>query len=358
MRVLIDIGHPAHVHFYKNTIKELKDRGHEVLVTARDKEVTVKLLESYGIKHIVLSSMKHGKGNLMKEWLIRDIKLLQISQKFKPDILTGILNPSVAHASYLLNKTSIIFNDTEHATFAQKITYPFSNVICTPVCFKHDIGKKQVRYDGFHELAYLHPNNFHPEHSILQEIGLNGSDRIILVRFVSWGASHDIGHHGVKNKDEFIEQLQRYGRVIISSEVPLDASLEKYKLSLTPEKLHSLLYYTSLYIGEGGTTAAEAAVLGTPAIFISSLSGTMGNFIELEEKYGLLYSFKDEGDALAKANELLQRSNLKDEWDLKRNKMLEDKIDVTAFMTWFIEKYPDSFRMVKEGPCFQNRFKK
>jgi predicted glycosyltransferase len=44
MKVLIDIGHPAHVHFYKNTIKELEAKGHEVLVTARDKDVAINLL--------------------------------------------------------------------------------------------------------------------------------------------------------------------------------------------------------------------------------------------------------------------------------------------------------------------------
>ena len=58
MKVLIDIGHPGHVHFFKNLIWILEKKGHEVLVTARGKEVTVDLLRAYGIKHTVLTSMK------------------------------------------------------------------------------------------------------------------------------------------------------------------------------------------------------------------------------------------------------------------------------------------------------------
>lgn len=330
MKVLIDIGHPAHVHFYKNTIKELESRGHEVLVTARDKEVTVKLLNAYGIEHTVLSSMKQGKGNLIKEWIIRDYKLLQISRKFKPDVLTGILNPPVAHVSWLLRKKSIIFNDTEHATFAQKITYPFSDVICIPSCYMNPVGIKNVVYEGYHELAYLHPKYFTPNSSVLQEMGLTEDDRFIIVRFVSWGAHHDVGHHGIKDKIQFINELEKYGKVIITSEKELEPELEQYKLKVSPEKLHDLLYYSTLYIGEGSTTASECAILGTHAIYINTLK--LGYTNEQESKYDLVYNFSNENGVFEKAIELLKNPNLKEEGKKKREKLLEDKTDVTKFM--------------------------
>jgi len=338
MKVLIDIGHPAHVHFYKNTIKELKNKGHEVLVTARDKEVTLKLLDSYGIEYTVLSTMKRGKRNLIMEWITRDYKLLKISKKFKPDVLTGILNPPVAHVSWLLNKKSIIFNDTEHAKFAQNITYPFSSAVCTPNCYLDSFGQKQLKYDGYHELAYLHPHYFTPNQKVLEELGLTEKDKIIILRLVSWGAHHDFGQGGIKDKINFVKELEKYGKVVITSETPLDQEFEKYIAKISPEKMHDLLYYATLYIGEGATMASEAAVLGTPAIFISSLSGTMGNFTELEKKYGLLFSFDNEKVALSKASELLQKSDVKNEWNNKKNILLNDKLDVTNFMVEYIEK--------------------
>ena len=51
MRVLFDMGHPAHVHLFKNTIFKLKKDGHDVKITARKKEVTHALLTAYGLDY-------------------------------------------------------------------------------------------------------------------------------------------------------------------------------------------------------------------------------------------------------------------------------------------------------------------
>ena len=37
--------------------------------------------------------------------------------------------------------------------------------------------------------------------------------------------------------------------------------------------------------------------------------------------------------------------------------MLVDKIDVTAFMVWFIENYPTTVKIMKENPDYQNNIK-
>ena len=184
MRVVIDIGHPAHVHFFKNTIWNLEKKGHKVMVVSRDKDVVVELLNAYGIPHTVLSKVKPGKVHLIEEWFIREYKLLIISKKFDPDVLMGILSPTVAQVAWMLRKKSIIFNDTEHAVLAQKITYPFCDIICTPSCYLKDAGKKQIRYSGYHELAYLHPSYFTPRPEILKELGVEVGEPFIILRFI------------------------------------------------------------------------------------------------------------------------------------------------------------------------------
>ncbi|MCD4807641.1 MAG: DUF354 domain-containing protein [Methanococcoides sp.] len=339
MRVLIDIGHPAHVHFFKNTIFALKEKGHSVLVTALDKEVALDLLDKFDIDHIVVG--KKGKPilNLLFEWAKRDYSILRIARKFDPDLLMGISNPCIAHSAWLLRKSSLIFDDTEHASFAHKVTYPFADHICTPSCFMNHVGPKQISYEGFHELAYLAPNYFTPDPEVLNGLGLKENDRFIILRFVSLGASHDVGHHGIQNKLEFVKELEKYVRVLITSEADLGSEFEKYKIKVSPDKFHDLLYYATLCIGDGGTTAAESAVLGTPSIYISSLVGTMGNFIELEEKYGLMFSFSSSNEGLKKAIELLQDPDLKEKGRQKRDDLLADKIDVTEFMVKYIETY-------------------
>jgi len=350
MRILIDMGHPAHVHLFKNFIWEMQKRGHEIKVTARDKDVTLQLLEAYQIPYEVVGKPLSGKFSLFRLWINRTYKIAKIGKKFNADIYIGVLNPATAFSAWINRKKSLTFNDTEHADFAKKITYPFTDHILTPSCYIENIGKKQIRYNGYHELAYLHPNYFMQNPVILDEIGLNVDDPFIILRFISWGASHDVKQHGIQDKIRLVKALEHYGRVLITSETALPAELQRYKMRIPPEKLHSLLYYATLYVGEGATMASEAAVLGTPAIFVSTLAGTMGNFIELEETYDLLYSFTDNDASLGRAVEILRDSASKKEWRNKRERLLKEKIDVTAFIVWFIENYPQSFTEMKENP--------
>ena len=334
----------------------MEQNGHSVLVTARNKEITLDLLSKYHIDFIPVGKQKHGKFALLKEWAVRDYQILNIARKFNPDIMLGIGNPSVAHAARMLDKHSVIFTDTEHARLANDITFPFASTICTPSCFKHNIGPKQVYYKGYHELAYLHPNRYAPDPSTLDELNLTKDDRFIVLRFVSWQASHDMGHHGIHDKTKLVKALEQYGQVLITSEGALPPDLQPYQVRVSPEKLHDVLYYATIYIGEGGTMASEAAALGTPSIFISTLVGTMGNFIELEKTYDLLYSFTDEVAALDKGIEILNDLEIKRKWRLKQERLISDKIDVTAFMVWFIENYPNSITKMREHPETQKQF--
>jgi predicted glycosyltransferase len=68
----------------------------------------------------------------------------------------------------------------------------------------------------------------------------------------------------------------------------------------------------------------------------------MGNFIELMDKYELVYSYKSPEIALKKALETLERGNYKSIWKEKKKKFFDDKIDVTKFMVKFIENYPNN----------------
>lgn len=342
MKILINIGHPAHVHFFKNFIWIMNQKGHELFINTIDKEITLNLLDSYGFEYFVYGKKKGSLFFNMLEMIKGDIKTYQIQKMYNIDIFIGILDELGAHISKITKARSISFTDTEHAKLNNTITVPFADTILTPACYSKDLGKKQVRYNGYHEIAYLHPNYFTPDPSVLNEFGLSEGEPFIILRFVSWGATHDIGHHGIQNKLEFVKKLEKYGRVLITSEGGLDDALQKNRIKVSPEKLHDLLYYANLHVGDGGTTAVESAILGTPSIYVSSLAGMMGNFTELEDKYGLLFNYNDSNKALNKAVELIQDPSTKEEWSKKRDKLLRDKIDVTAFMVRYVENYFDN----------------
>lgn len=343
MKVLVDIGHPAHVHFFKNAIWMLELKGHVVQITARDKEVAFDLLDAYGFKYHNLGKNRKGLANKAIGMLKIDIELYKIAKKFNPDVLMGIHNPYVAHISKLLRKPSLIFTDTEHAKLANKLTFPFATTICTPSCFNGDLGPKQIRYNGYHELAYLHPNYFTPDPSVLDELGLKEGERFIVMRFVAWGASHDTGHKGisVEMRRRFVSELEKYGRVLITSESKMPAEFEPYRVKVASENMHDLLYYAALYVGEGGTMASEAAVLGTPAVYTNTLR--MGYTDEEEYNYGLIFNLSSNEesyeDIIKKTLELVAQDDLKVEWKKKKDHLLNDKIDVTKFMIESIERY-------------------
>lgn len=341
MRVLFNMAHPGQIHLFKNAIWSLEKRGHDCKITTVDKDISLNLLRSYGFEYDVVGSARPSLFSKATELLKIDYNLYRIARSFKPNVLVGgVGNAYVAHVGKFIRKPSIVFDDTEHAKIEHLLTDPFASVICTPSCYQSDLGKKQVLYDGYHELAYLHPDYFTPDPEVLSELGLNEDDTFIILRFVKWDADHDVGQHGIQNKTELVNELEKHGRVLITSEGELGPELEKYKIKVSPEKLHDLLYYATLYIGEGATTASECAVLGTHAIYVNTLR--VGYTDEEEERYDLVYNVSDpesmEKEVFDKAINLLNNPNLWQEGKIKGEKLLKDKIDVTKFMVEMIEK--------------------
>ena len=104
--------------------------------------------------------------------------------------------------------------------------------------------------------------------------------------------------------------------------------------------------------------AAEAAILGTPAIFLNDIWSGNG---EDMEKYGIFYGFKsnlkDQESSIAKGMELLQMDNLKDWMKSNLDKYMSDKIDASAFLVWFIENYPTSKKEMLTNPSAFEKFK-
>jgi predicted glycosyltransferase len=343
MKIVVDINHPADVHFFKNFIREMEKRGHGILITASKKEVSYRLLDNYGFHYEKLGSYGVSLAEKILNIPLLDLKFFQAVKRFNPDIFLGFGSIRAAHVSKVLRKPCINFEDTEHAKWEHRLYVPFADVIITPQSLRKDFGKKQVRLDTYKELFYLHPAYFKPDISILAEAGLKPEERFFILRFIAWDAQHDIGQTGLQNREDIVKQLEKYGKVFITSEAALPEHLKKYQITIPLEKLHDLLSFATLCFSEGSTTAAEAAMMGTPSIYVSSLASELGCEKDLEEKFGLLYNFRDQQPALKKAIELLKNPQLKGEWMQKRDNFLKDKINATQFLVRFVETYPHSF---------------
>ena len=334
MRIAVDINHPAHVHFFKHFVRAVRAAGHQVMITASDKDLALHLLDHYGLEYVNLRSYGHGLLRKIVSLPVMDLRMLRAVRRFRPDLLIGVASVRAAHAAAMLRTRCINFDDSEHARWEVRLYLPFVKQVCTPTCYKRDLGPKQVRFNGYQELAYLHSSRFRPDPDILAEAGLTPGERFAIVRFVSWTAVHDLGQHGFRRdeKRRLVAELARRGRVfVVSEDAPRD-TFEAHRLPVPPERIHDLLYYAQLCVGEGATMATEAGLLGTPAVYLSSLADTMGNFDELGGRYDLVRAYRTSDEAIAQATALLDHPSAKAEWAEKRRRLMAEKVDVTQWM--------------------------
>ena len=342
MKVLIDIGHPGHVHLFRNFARIFLERGHAVLFTIREKEYEAELLRHAGLRFTVLGKHYSSSPGKFFGLLRYNLQVLFISLRFKPDIFFSHGSIYTLMSAFLLRKPNISMEDSGNPEQV-KLYLPFTSAILTSTSFPVRYGRKQIYYEGYHELAYLHPDYFRPDPAVLAELGLRMGEKYSIVRFVAWKASHDKKHHGLNydQKVEIIRQLSRFGKVFISSESPLPPDLEMFSFPLGPERLHHAMAFAELYVGEGATMASECAVLGTHAVYINTIR--RGYLEEQEKDFSLVScigSYEVVNEIIAK---LLTNPYLKTETKNRRERLIDSKCDVTAFLVKFIEEWPDSF---------------
>jgi len=340
MRILIDLLHPAHVHVFRNFIATVEARGDVVLVVARDKDVTLDLLAAYGLESIVISRQSAGIAGLTTEWALRTGRLVGIARKFKPDVMTGIMGVSIAPAGRLLRVPSVVFYDTEFASMTNRVVYPLATHVVTPDCYAEPVNGDHIVYPSYHELAYLHPSRFAPDANVVSEQGVDPEVPFSLVRFVSWEASHD--RHEIAltpgQKRALVDRLSGHGRVLITSEADLPPDLASLAYRGSTAAIHHVIGCASLVAGESATMAAEAAVLGTPALYIARTS--RGYVDELAGRYGLVHAFTpaEFNHAIERAETLFAETAQAEAADARR-RLLDEKIDLTAWMVDFFERF-------------------
>ncbi len=334
MRVLIDLTHPAHPHFFRHGVSELRERGHVVDLTYRVGSVPPELLKGLGLDATPIAQTGSNPRTAPLRMLRRDWLLWRHARRFRPDVLTAIGGVFVAHVGRLMGKPSVVWTDTEPGRLPQRLTWPFATRICTPECFGLDAGKKQVRYAGLHELAYLHPKRFTPDPSVVAGLGIDPDAPYCIIRTSTWGARHDVKQHGIADLETLVRAIEPHARPYISYEGAAVASLEPYRLRIPLECIHHVLALASLYVGEGATMTTESALLGTPAIYVSSLdAGT----IELLSRHGLAWRVSEQSAVIDRAREILANPSEQPRASQARDRLLDEMIDVTTFIVDTLE---------------------
>jgi len=343
MRVLFDLLHPAHFHLFRHVITELLAAGNEVEIIAREKDCLPELLSQTDWPvHLIERKKRSSLTVLAKETVQAAWLAMRLAQKKRIDIMAGT-SISIGPAARATGATSIMFeeDDAKIVSIYAKLGYPIAHYVATPACLGfEDTGAKRLTYRGYHELAYLHPNRFTPDPQIREVLGVGPEERYFLVRLVSLTAHHDIGESGLSTSQakQIVDRMSQHGRVFISAESTVDASLERYLLPTPADRIFDVLAYADIIVGDSQTMTAEAAVLGTPSLRCNSFVGRLAYLTELEERYGLTCGFVPHNfrTLLSTLDLWLAEVELKEQWRVKREAMLAESTDVTE---WILDTF-------------------
>jgi hypothetical protein len=364
MKILVYVGHPAQYLFFRKSIYDLQEKSNKIILLLKTKDILEDLVNHDGFKYINIIPKERGTSkfsigiNLIK----RLFRILPIILSEKPDLLIGG-DPSISQLGWLLRKKRITLTEDDYPVIKKlaDITFPFAQVIVAPeVCDVKKWDHNKIGYNGYMKLAYLHPNVFTPNKAQLKVYKIDGN--FALIRLAKLTAHHDFGIKGISTEIllKLIFKLESRGlRVLISSESQLAKEFQKYSLKINYSDVHHVLANASIFISDSQSMSVEAAMLGVPSIRYSDFAGRISVLEELEHKYSLTFGFPVGEDKLLfeKLEELLATENLYEIFQNRRSVMLNEKINVSAFITWFIENYPNSKKIMKENPDYQYNFR-
>ena len=365
--ILIQLSHPAHFHLYKNVAANLMKDGYKVFIVIKTKDILEDLLKESGLPYYNILKVPHRRSKLgvLMDTFVRDWRMMRFVKQNRIELLTGS-TVEVAHVGWLMRKDSINTGEDDLAVVPQfgYIAGPFVKCHLAPVsCDVGFLTKKCYKYAGYHELAYLHPNHFTPDIAIVEKY-FPVDTPYFLIRFSNLKAFHDGGIKGINTEiaQKLIDILKQYGRIYITSERELEPQFESYRIKINTLDMHHVMAFADLYIGDSQTMAAEAGVVGVPFVRFNDFVGRIGYLNELEEVYHLGYGIRASAQGSAwkmyeVVKEILCMSDRKEKWEVRRQKMLSEKIDYAQFLTWFIENYPESKQTMRDNPDYQFRFK-
>lgn len=380
MNILVQLSHPAHFHYYHYAMRNWVQDGHKVVVVIKTKDVLEQLLQNAGIPYININATAHrgNKLGILWDMLVRDWKILRICRREHIDLLTGS-SAEVAQIGWLLHRWVVCTGEDDAAVVPAYVrcTAPFLNesrIRLTPTtCNSGRMEKYTIHYPSYHELGYLHPREFEAEREVVERYGIDTRKPYFVLRFASLKAHHDSGICGINTAiaQHLIDLLRPHGQIYITSERPLEPQFEAYRIHINPLDMHHVMAFASLYLGDSQTMAAEAGVLGTPFVRFNDFVGRIGYLRELEDRYLLGYGIhatplaadspirRPDGTvqpsgtaALYEAVERLVALSQEERTALyqqRRAVMLREKIDYAQYLTWFVEHYPESVALSKQG---------
>tara|TARA_Y100000996_G_C22554137_1_gene654854 strand:+ start:891 stop:1991 length:1101 start_codon:yes stop_codon:yes gene_type:complete len=362
--ILFFLVHPAKYHFHKVQINKLIVNGNKVDILITKKDILEDLVreEGWSYTNLFPDGRKLSFSNVFISvpyfFILTIYRLLRYTKNKKYDLYVGDLLTIVG----MIRRVPTIFatDDVLAAVPQGAIFYQTATDIVAPnVTDLGPYNKKKIGYSGYKAVAHLHPNHFKPrKESLPKNLYEN---KFFFIRATGFQASHDIGKKGIDDNllSKIIKKLSPYGKIIISTERPLPKEFEKYLYDYNKTQINDIIFFAELFISDSTTMSSEAAFLGTPSIEYDDYFHEIEQMLELQDKYSLIHCFRtnDDSSFLDKIDELLHQKNLKEIYKKRRSKLLSDSVDVSSFLVWLFENYPQSKEDYFADPQIQKKFK-
>jgi hypothetical protein len=301
-KIWIDLDNSPHVPFFSPIIPELKARGFEIFLTARDSYQVVELLKYYGIEARIIGK-HYGKLKILKflgtAW--RAVSLAYAVRKEKIDLSLSHGSRGCMLASALLGKETIAIIDYEHTS---KVSVSRMKLwVIHPEIIRieksSDEQKKYLEYPGIKEDVYL--PSFHPDPQLRTRLGIAKDDLLVTLR----PPATEAHYHNPEAEELLAATLTKFcnmqgARVLL---LPRNKNQERELRAAWPKEIASgkivipakvedgmnIIWNSDLVVSGGGTMNREAAAMGVPvySIFRGPI-GAVDRFLESEGRLVLL----------------------------------------------------------------------
>jgi predicted glycosyltransferase len=282
--IWLDFLTPKQVFFLGELGRRLEAKGHNVFRTTRRFREVDTLIELKNINALFVG--KYGGATLegkLSASAQRIERLSYIISRLKPDISISFSSPDAARTAFGLRIPHYTINDSPHSSFVARLTIPLSKKLFSPSIISKDVWlqlgatrDQLIQYHALDPVAWL--KTFTPNPEILNELNLDPSRPIIVLRVEESFASYLLGYAHLEeptilpiiNKllDEHGDTLQIVALPRYEEQIPIIKAAYNNSI-IIPEKTidgPSLLFFTSIFIGAGGTMTAESALMGKPTL--------------------------------------------------------------------------------------------
>ena len=343
MKVWVDILTPKQVLFMGELSRRLEAKAHTVLRTTRKYREVNELLELKGINATVVG--KHGGASLKGKLTAssqRITELASIVEKFKPDLSIGFASPEAARTAFGLGVSHYTINDSPHSEAVALLTIPLSKKLFSPKIIPLEAWSKLgagpekiVQYDALDPIVWL--REFHPNSGILEELGLDNTIPIVVIRAEEAFASYLLGRVPEEGSvvipiiNSLIKRLREQVQIVFLLRYKEQVKIVKkefHERVIVPEKVidgSNLLHFSSVFIGCGGTMTAEAALMGIPTITCYPGESTFVDKYLVRNR--LSYRLTDPEDVTKKTVQILENAEEYRKKFQKRAKTLTSKME-------------------------------